>query len=216
MFTSLKPEKLVKIAALARSCNFMKQQIVFSEGDSSEGFHLIIEGKIKVYKLSGDGKEQILHFFGPGEPVGEVPVFEGSDYPAFAEAVMPTNTVFIPKKEFIELIRTDSQIALELLAILSRRLHYFTVLIDDLSLKEVPARLARYLLTMISTSDDNKRVDLEISKTQLAALLGTVPETLSRAMAKMAAMDLIEITGSQIRLLDPVRLEALAWSGRLT
>ncbi len=188
---------------------------VFSDGDTGRGFYIIETGSIKVYKLSLDGKEQILHIFGPGEPFGEVPVFTGKPFPANAMALKRSELLFLPRKDVIDLISKDPSLALNMLAVLSMRLRQFTVRIENLSLKEVPGRLAAHLIWMAGNQEDPATVSLDISKGQLASLLGTIPETLSRILAKMIARDLIDVRGKDIHILDYEGLKDLAESGKL-
>jgi len=215
MFRGLGASSIKEMSSIVQQSSFDSLQIIFSEGDLVDGFHVICTGRVKIYKLSPDGKEQILHIFGRGEPIGEVPVFDGSSFPAFAEAMEPTTTLFFPKSTFLDLLLKNPSIALEMLAILSRRLHHFTVMIDDISLKEVPARLARYLLHLSVVQKNSEDILLDVSKTQLASILGTIPETLSRALSKMKKENLIRSRGARIIILNRKKLEALSWSGKL-
>jgi CRP/FNR family transcriptional regulator, dissimilatory nitrate respiration regulator len=202
-------EALVRIA-IRRSCR--KREIIFSEGDEGTGFFVVITGQVKIFKVSADGKEQILHIFGPGEPFGEVSVFTGRGFPADATAAAQTSLLFFPRAAFIALIKQDPALALNMLAQLSLRLRHFAGLIEDLSLKEVPGRLAKYLLYM--SGDGKSGVELDISKGQLASLLGTIPETLSRILAKMNRQGLIRSRGAQIRIIDREGLSAIALEGK--
>jgi len=192
-----------------------KNELIFSEGDAGHGFYIVVEGQVKVYKLSLEGKEQILHMFGPGEPFGEVPVFSGDVFPASAEAVQPGKVLYFPRDRFIRLISTDPTMALNMLAVLSKRLRQFTVQIENLSLKEVPGRLAGYLLLLQEEQKNPAEVRLHISKGHLASFLGTIPETLSRILKKMSEQDLIRVNGRKIQILDTEGLRLLAESGRL-
>jgi len=112
------------------------------------------------------------------------------------------------------LIKKNPGLALNMLAVLSRRLRTFASLIEDLSLKEVPGRLAAYLLYLSKKDRGSKDLELTITKAQLASLLGTIPETLSRILGRMSAEGLIETDGRKITLLDPEAIEDLAESGR--
>jgi CRP/FNR family transcriptional regulator len=165
---------------------------------------------VKIFKISTEGKEQILHFVGPGESFGEVSVFTGQGFPADAVAAVQSGLLFFARSSFISLIRKDPALALNMLAQLSRRLRQFAGLIEDLSLKEVPGRLAKYLLYLGGRDGDAGAVELDVSKGQLAALLGTIPETLSRILARMNRQGLIRSRGAQIRILDRTGLVALA------
>lgn len=210
LFKGLTVEELEAIARIVSNKEYKKGQLVFSEGDEGVGFYLVISGRVKVYKLSPEGKEQIMHIFGPGQPFAEVPVFEGSRYPANAETMDNCKLFFFPKKGFVSLILENPSLAMNMLASLSQRLKQFSNLIETLSLKEVPGRLASYLLYL---SDKNGSIDefkLDIAKSQLASLLGTIPETLSRIFTKMGNRDLIRTNGPQITILDRTGLEDLA------
>lgn len=190
---------------------FRRGQIIFSEGDEGNGLYVVISGRVKIFKVSQEGKEQILHFFGPGEPFGEVPVFAGELFPANAESIEESRIFFFPRNTFIDLIRKNPSIALSMLAVLSRRLRTFTMLIEDLSLKEVPGRLSTYLLYLSEHKDEADHLILDISKGQLASLLGTIPETLSRILARMAKEELIYLDGPRrIQILDRNGLLELA------
>ena len=105
--------------------------------------------------------------------------------------------------------------ALNMLAVLSMRLRQFTVQVENLSLKEVPARIASYLMLLAQEQDNHHSVKLPISKGQLASLLGTIPETLSRIFSKMTSQGLIRVNGNQIDLADLHALEELGAGGRL-
>ena len=138
-----------------------------------------------------------------------MPVFAGGNYPASAEAIEPSRVLFFPRSALVELIRSEPAIALNMLAILSQRLRRFTHLIEDLSLKEVPARLSAYLIFLAERSTNAQTLELDITKAQLASLLGTIPETLSRILAKMAQQEIISVEGRIIRVLTARRWDHL-------
>ncbi len=214
LFNGLPARQLEILAEICLDQQYEKGQVFFTEGGRAKGFYLVAGGKVKIYKLSLEGKEQILHIFGPGEIFGEVPVFAGGNYPANADAIEASRVLFFPRAAFVDLIRREPSIALNMLGILSRRLRRFTNLIEDLSLKEVPGRLAAYLIYLGERSGKPDMLELDITKAQLASLLGTIPETLSRILAKMAQQELIEVDGRRIRLLDRKALETLAAGGK--
>jgi len=213
LFSGLPDSQLQDIRKIGMERAFAKGEAIFFEGDDCSGFYLVVDGMIKVFKLSPEGKEQTLHFFGPGEPIGEVPVFSDQPFPANAEAIVNSHLIYFPRPEFVALISDNPSVALNLLAVLSMRLRQFTVQIESLSLKEVPARLASYLMYLAEEQEEPDTVTLAISKGQLASLLGTIPETLSRIFAKMSNQGLIEVDGKRIELLDLGGLEDLSRSG---
>jgi CRP-like cAMP-binding protein len=214
LFEGLPGEQLRDIAGIVEEQAFGKAGMIFSEGDEGAGFYVVASGRVKVFKLSPEGKEQILHIFGPGEPFGEVPVFAGQHFPASAEAMEESLLFFFPRASFVALIRKNPGLALNMLAVLSKRLRVFASLIEDLSLKEVPGRLAAYLLYLSDKERGSRELELTTTKAQLASLLGTIPETLSRILGKMSGQGLIESDGRKIRILDPEAMEDLAQSGR--
>ncbi len=202
LFEGLPKQQIEDIAGISVEKKYQRGQNIFFEGDLGIGFYMVAKGKVKIFKVSPAGKEHILHIFGAGEPFGEVPVFHGQPFPATAEALMKTKAIFFPRKEFIHLVESNPSIALSMLAVLSLRLRRFASQIESLSLKEVPSRLANYLIYLSEEQDDSDTLELDISKGQLASLLGTIPETLSRIFARMSDEGLIRVTGRTIELLD--------------
>jgi CRP/FNR family transcriptional regulator len=195
--------------------SFDRNAPIFWEGDEGNGFYIVSTGRIKIFKVSPEGKEQILHIYGPGQPFGEVPVFSGQHFPANAQTVEKSRLLFFPRQAFIDLITAHPSLALNMLAMLSMRLRQFTVQVENLSLKEVPGRLASYLLYLSEELASANDIRLPISKGQLASLLGTIPETLSRILGKMSAQGIITVQGAEIAVNDRTALEDLAENGRL-
>ena len=214
LFNGLPEDQLRQIAQIAINRYYEKGTAIFLEGEECVGFFVIVQGSVKVFKLSADGKEAILHIFGPGEPFGEVPVFTGTPFPANAEVIAKAHLLFFPRKSFVDLISKNPSLALNMLAILSKRLRHFTIQIESLSLKEVSGRLASYLITLSNEQSEDGFVTLNISKGQLASLLWTIPETLSRIFAKMTAQNLIDVAGRKIWLKNLAGIKDLAELGK--
>mgnify|MGYP002396593773 CR=1 FL=1 len=161
----------------------------------------------------GPGLHRPYRRHGAGRP--ELLAVGGDVFPASAEAVKQSRVLFFPRDRFISLITEDPTLALNMLAVLSKSLRQFTVQIENLSLKEVPGRLAGYLLLLSEEQQNRVEVKLHISKGHLASFLGTIPETLSRILKKMSEQDLIQVNGRNISITDYEGLEILAESGRL-
>jgi len=214
-FKGLSDGELEGLQKITSERRYQRNQMVFSDGDEGAGFFLVVEGRVKVYKMSPEGKEQILHILGPGEPLGQVAVFAGASFPANAQAIAKSRLLFFPRQAFVDLIQARPSLALNMLAILSNRLREFTVQIENISLKEVPARLASYLLYLSDEQKGTRRLQLTISKAQLASIIGTIPETLSRILSRMSARQLIQVNGREILLIDRESLIALSEHGRL-
>ena len=214
IFNGLKEDHLKQLRQIAIDKFYSRGEIVFLEKDECNGFYLIIKGKVKIYKTSFGGKEQIFHIYGPGNPFGEVPVFSGQRFPASAQTIIDSHLLFFPRSAFVELISKQPSLALNMLAVLSMRLRQFTVQVENLSLKEVPGRLASYILYLSKEQKRDDHIRLSISKGQLASLLGTVPETLSRIFSKMTEQNLIYVNGRTINLIDNQGLKELAEHGK--
>lgn len=213
LFRGLPAEELRRLEGIGELREFDKGDMLFQEGREGVGFYVVAGGQVKVFKMSFDGREQILHILGQGDPVGEVPVFAGMTYPANAQALTKASLFFFPRKKLIELYRESPSLAMNMLAVLSRRLREFTVLIENLSLKEIPQRLATYLVHQQSLKPVSARVKLSVTKGVLSNILGTSQETLSRVLGKMSQEGLIEVQGKEISILDMERLKSLAEGG---
>ena len=209
VFASLEPEHTKALSGIAGTRHFKANQMIFQENDPGEGFYGIVQGKVKIYKSSPLGKEHILHIFGPGEVFAEVAVFAGRNFPASALCLEDTKLLFFPRKQFRRLISENPDLGLNLLGLLSMRLRNMVGKVEELSLKEVPARLATHLL-LIRENLGKDQFDLDLNKSQLAGFLGTIPETLSRVIRKMNEEEYIETAGKKVTLLDISGLEDLA------
>jgi len=215
LFAGLTEEERESLVEIARLKWLPKQSLLFSEGEAAKGFFVVVSGKVKVFKVSQEGKEQILHIFGRGEPVGEVPVFSGIDYPANACTLKESRILYIPRSRFLDLAERRPQILLNMLATLSKRLRQFTLQIERLSLKEVASRLAGVILEMADESGSAERdvVVLPGTKGQLANQIGTTPETLSRTLQRLTRQGLIKVDKTRLSLLHRKGLEELASGG---
>jgi len=213
LFEGLPREQLASLAEITVLKRFKTGDILFEAGQPGTHLYAVASGKVRVYRAAPSGKEQILHVFGPGEAFAEVPVFEGKTYPASAQALEDSLMVSIARKGFVEVLRREPELALGVMALLSARLRSFVTQIAQLSLKEVPERLAGYLLLLRATQNTDE-LTLDLPKGQIAAYLGTIPETLSRALKKLADQGLIEISGNRVRLVNAEALAHLAEASR--
>jgi CRP-like cAMP-binding protein len=201
LFREMRIEFLEALASIAVFKQVGRDELLFTQGEEATGFYLICHGKIRVFRMGNDGREQALHLLKPGETLGEVAVFQGTAYPACAAAMGKTELAFFPLNKFIELGKRQPELLLNMLGILSQRLRKFVELIDDLTLKDVAARLAKFIL-LNSEKQGRHRIKLESSKSQLASELGTIPATLSRTLKKLQDSELIEVDKSHIEILD--------------
>ncbi len=209
VFSGLDRDSILTLAHNASENGYSRGEFIFSEGDRADGFHILTGGRLKIFKLSPDGREQILHIVSPGQTFGEAAVFSGGLFPASAQAVEKSSAIFIPKAALTEILEKNPRAAMNMLAVLSARLRHFATLVENLSLKEVPSRLASHLI-LLEARDGSDTVYVDITRTQLAFLLGTIPETLSRILNRMNSAGIIEVKGRKITILDRNRLEDLA------
>ncbi|NCC24819.1 MAG: Crp/Fnr family transcriptional regulator [Deltaproteobacteria bacterium] len=207
LFSGLEPDQLRALAGVAVRRGFERGETVFHEGDAGAVLYGIVSGLVRIFKTSPMGREHTLHQFGPGEAFAEVVVFSGHPYPATAEVLEDTVLVGIPREGLRRLIGQDPDLALAMLGLLSMRLVGFVVKIEQLSLKEVPARLASHYLVL---AGDESRLRLDMPKNRLATYLGTIPETLSRVQAKLTDAGLVDIDGHGVEILDRQGLEDVA------
>ena len=202
--------------ALAPHCQvrtFPKDSQIFMAGDTATGVYVVLQGRVKIYRLSPDGKEAVLHLFGEGEMFGEAAVFEGGSFPANSQALSPVRTLFLSRDGLIQCITADPTLALALLAVFSRRLRSFVHKVETLTLMETPQRLAAFLLLQSDEQGGALSFKLNVSKGLLAAMLGTARETLSRCLSRFAEQGLIALDGREVRILDRPGLENLAGGG---
>jgi CRP/FNR family transcriptional regulator len=191
-----------------------KGEILFFQGDPATGFYTLLSGSIRVYKASPDGKEYTLHIIRPGQMFAEAAIFGSEIYPANSMALEESVVAFFPKDSFINLIAESPQISLKMISALSGFVRDFNQQIEDLSLKEVSARLASYLLRKTKISGGEKIV-LDTSKSELANSLGTISETLSRNFKKLRELGIIEIDGKNITIIHPAKLKTIAYGEKI-
>ncbi len=212
MFSLLNEDQLQALLSNIKIEHHKTGEIIFRPGQHADRLFLIQAGRVKVYKLSARGDEQILHLYGKGNTFGEAVMWVKGDYPAFAEAVTDLTLLTVNRRSLRTAINRSPDLAMGMIAGMSSKLREFAELIEALSLKEVPARLAGVLLAE-SKKTGASTFKLGQTKRQLAAQIGTVAETLSRSLGQLKSSGLIDVKGSQITLLDVDRLSDLAING---
>jgi len=214
LFSGLPEEDLAAVARLAVARNFPKDAVIFWEGRQAAGFFILLEGQVKLVKSSPDGKEYILRLVGPWETFGEAAVLAEDVYPATAVALSDCRTLFFPTAPFLALLTASPRLSRNMLATMSRLLYHLTRQLEDLSLKEVSARLARFILDKCRETHGQVApdlvIELNISKTHLASYLGTISETLSRTLARLKALGVINEEKGRITIKEPQLLENIA------
>ncbi len=214
LFSGLTEAELSQIQAIAGIKQYAKGELIFAEGKEATCFYIVASGQVKLYKISAQGKEQILHIVNPGETFAEAVMFSGGHYPAFSETLSHSRLIHLPKEAFLQLIKQNPQLSLNMLATLSKLLRRLNRLVEELSLKDVSSRLAQYLIEQSrqtgQPTETGVQLELDASKTQLASRLGTISETLSRTLRKLKQAGIIQVKGNLITILDLDTLNEMA------
>lgn len=204
-------------AALARrlrSVGFAPRQLIFEEGAPCAGLWIVVEGRIKVFRISPEGREQVLHVDGPGATLGEVPLFDRAGYVASATAQTAARLLWLPRRELDALCQRHPEVAVAIIATLVRRVRAFAGLAGDLTLRSVRVRLGRLVLDEAGRTGrltrDGVEVTLPGTRAEIAARVGTVREPLSRALAALSREGLVTVRGRRLLVRDVKGLEEAA------
>lgn len=214
LFSELSILQLRSLTSVSKLKHFSRHTILFREGDFYTGFYVLLKGIIKVYKINSMGKESVVHIVRPFGAFADIPLFEGGNYPAYAEAIEDSLALFIPKDSFLDLISKEPEISLKMLAGFAKRLKALVNQLEDISSKEVPNRLAKYLLQRINASGTEDLpepfIKLAVPKSTIASYLGTITETLSRTLRRFQNENIIRVIGKKIFVVDMKKLRQLA------
>lgn len=213
VFAGVPAEALEAVATRTVPRSLSTNRRLFLVGEACRGLHVVTEGNVIVYRAGPDGREQVLHSHGPATTVAELPLFDGGAYPASARATEPSRLLFLPREEFTRLYRMHPEIADAVIQHLGRRLRRMVGLVDKLSLKDVPTRVAITLLEHAGgTPGAGPRVEFDLGRSQeaLAAELGTTRESVARAFSRLRREGIIHQKGVRIQVRDLARLETVA------
>jgi len=214
IFGGLDETERQMVTRRARRRHFAAGELLFQEGDTCAGLHIVASGRVRIYKSSSSGREQVLAIEGPGSTVAELPVFDGGSYPASAIALDDTEIVFLPTEEFRAFCLERPQVALKVLAVVGKRLRTLVDLIEELSFATVRQRLAGMLLRLAKNAagktPEGLFFDLPDSHLEMAHKMGTVRELVSRNLTRLAAEGMIRVEGKHVVVCDLHRLEDAA------
>lgn len=209
LFSELSPAELKLVSSVAHSRKLKKNEFLFSEGDEASSFFIVAYGKFKIFINGPKGADITLHIHGEGELVAEAAIFSDKNYPASCVALEDSLVVFIPRREFLDLISQNPKLSLKFMSTYSKRMRCFVKQIEELSSMDVKQCLVKYILDNAQLIKGNSVVSLGISKKNLALLLGISPETLSRTFSSLKAEGLISVLGKEIKLKDKKKLAEL-------
>lgn len=218
IFAELADEVLERLARRCVARSVGEGHVLFTTGEPCRGLYVIAEGRVRIYRTSPEGREQVLHVEGAGRPVAELPLFDGGVYPASAVTLEPSRLVFLPRADFEQLYRSNADVAHAVIRGLGRRLRQLVQLTETLAFRDVAARLALLLAGYAERAGTpaDGGVELVLARTQeeLSLEIGTARESVSRAWRQLKRQGLIEPLGGQrLRIPDVERLRARARGG---
>jgi len=211
LFANLKEAELQSLSQIVIERTYKKNSNIFFEGDPGDGVYFIKAGQVKVIKTSEEGGEQILHLLGPGDIFGEVVLFDGSDFPATAQAVVDSQIGMIRNWDMDVFIRANPEVALKLLKVMSHRLRDAQIKIKNLALQDTLRRTVGMLLHL--AQEHGKRtaegieINLPLSRQELANMVGTSRETVTRILSRLNKEGLIVLEKQKIIILDEEELQ---------
>ena len=207
LFADLDAVELRGIQAITIHREYRKGQLIFTEGEASRGFCVLVAGTAKIYRIGPDGRERIIHVVAAGDTFAEAAMFMPA-YPATAEALSAATVLWIEKNGFKQLLAHDAKLSFKIMGALVQRLTHLRNVLTDLTLKEVPARFASYVVSL--PVPPGQPIRINISKTTLAQMLGTMKETFSRLLSRLSQQRVLTYRGNLIRIGNRARLEKIA------
>src|SRR5215472_11083356 len=210
IFADLSAAELKFLGERAVPRDYAAQQLVFSEGDACAGLFIVESGRIRIFKSSAGGREQVLAIEGPGSSVAELPVFDGGNYPASTAAVDNARIYFISKQDFHSLCIVHPQVPLKVLKVVGGRLRKLVGIIEELSFTTVRSRHISVLLRLAQSGKKTREgieIQLPPSNQELASEIGTVRELVSRNLSRLQAEGLIRLDAKAVVIADVQRLK---------
>ncbi len=208
-FRGLSNDELAIIAARCRQRALDDDEIIMMEGQPAAGLYVVREGRVRIFKTSSRGKEQVLIVLGPGETFNDVPVFDGGPNPAGAQAAAPGTTVYIvPTAVVMELLISNPRVAADIIHILAGRLRHLTAVVEDLSFHHITERVAKLLLA--ESAADSRPL---LTQERMATRIGTAREVVSRALRTLEQQGAITRQRNRIVAINAPLLRALLERG---
>lgn len=198
-FQDLDARALEGIRANAFELQLQKGHVLFTEGEPAQAMYVIQSGKVKIFKLSPDGREQVLRIAEAGDCFNEVPIFDGGPNPANAQAVEPAALWGIRREGMRRLVEEHPAIAIGFLKAFAGKLRYFTRKVEDLSFRSVTSRVAKFLLEM--AEDDGRgglRLKQQFTQQEIASVVGTAREMIGRAFKALEKEGAIKLDHHQV------------------
>ena len=213
-FRGLGDADLRWLAARTAIRDYAAREVVIREGEPCAGLYAVQSGRARIYSSSRGGRQQVLAVLQPGDTFNEVPVFDGGANPATVETLLASQIVVVPRDAALELIGRSPHAALTLLASFAARLRGFTTLVAALAFDDVNRRLARFLASLARAeghaSDHGVVIERTLTVQDIAAMVGSVREVVTRALAQLEQQGLVQVQASRFVVPDPVALDRFA------
>lgn len=213
LLSSLSRSEFQLLAARTVRKHFKAGELLFSEDEPCHGLHIIARGRVRIFKTSVNGREQVLAMNHAGESLAELPVFDGGHFPASAMAVDDVEIAFISRQDFQAYCMEHPEVALKMLAVVGARLRRLVGIIEELSFTTIRQRLISVLLRLAETegkpTERGIEFQLPASHQELASQLGTVRELISRNLMRLQAEGLLDVDARNITVKDKNGLSAL-------
>ncbi len=209
VFRALKPEMIQRVIAPSTAVNLSQGETLFHHGNPATALFIVVEGWVKLYRVTLSGEETVIHVLAKGESFAEAVAFTGGRYPATAEAVSDARVVRIPSDHIVRCIREMPDIALAMIASTSQHLHGLVQQIEQLKAQSGVQRVAEFLVSLCPEKDGSAAIMLPYGKALIAGRLGLKPESLSRAFARLRSVG-VDVHSSHVAISDVARLRCLA------
>jgi len=206
-FENLDDEVIARISQDVLELSFARGQVLFLEDEPCRGLYVVKAGRIRVFKTSPEGREQVMLIAQPGDSFNDVPVFDGGPNPATAAALDASVVYLVPRGTMISLV-ADCPAALAVVKLFAGRLRHLTSVVEDLSFRSVVGRLAKLLLD--SAVEENGPVPVrQMTQDEMAGMVGTVRDVIGRALRQMESAGAIKLDRHRILLISPDKLREM-------
>lgn len=209
LFSTLSRDELARVASMAVERHYERGDIILLEGEIGGALHYVRTGLIKVFKTSPEGKEQVLRLIGEGHTFNDVPALDGGSNPASAAAMEASDVYIMRRADLRNLILTRPEVAEAVVQTLASALRHLVVLVEDLSLRHVTARVAKILLDQETSSVTTGQQGYRLTQTEMAAMAGTAREVVGRALKVLETAGAIEMRQGRVVILNHERLRML-------
>ena len=207
-FADLDAAGLARIEERLVERRYERGRVVFMEGGPCQGLYAVRSGRVRIFKVSPEGREQVLMVAGPGETFNEVPNFDGGSNPASAEALEPSVLYLLPKADLLSIVEAEPVVARAIIRVFASHLRHLTALVEDLSFRNVTSRVAKILLAQVQRVESGAGPG-RLTQQQMAAMAGTAREVVGRALKSLEQQGIIRMERGRVVVVSPERLADL-------